>query len=407
MTEYTISPQAYREFMSARERTAYWVQQYHPEEVYSPSTGPTDLDGFVPPSPAMSTASLPPKMVLRYNDGRGDIPIPRPAGGAPGARSNPKYRQQSYNSHHPNRSGSHHASSPLAGVPSPHGDREFMPPPTPEQIHILPSRSSNPSSNSPTSPSSQRPSHNRSKSVPRRDPELDVPFIAPPVPRSHPPQHNGQAPYSPWISGRHGSNSKQPPSIVYAPGRHHGPNYDPPLLLHHQPQMGPNGMMYSHSAPPVLGGGPQQYPGGHHGYSPTHAEEERMGRSADREFPRRPMRGRQQPMKRNGSSESLGSQESGSTYYVLPSAGQKVHVIAASPERSIETASSSTKGPSSPYSQASSGHKKPFFGRLLARFASPAPSKDRASDRAPDGRRLHRRHSFGASGRPKLVEQRA
>jgi hypothetical protein len=87
--------------------------------------------------------------------------------------------------------------------------------------------------------------------------------------------------------------------------------------------MGPNGMIYSHSAPPVLGGGPSHYPP--HGAYPAvaHTDDDRIGREY-----RRPVRGRQpQPLRRNGSSESLGSQESGSTYYVLPSAGQKVHVI--------------------------------------------------------------------------------
>lgn len=312
MTEYTVSPQAYHEFMSARDRTAYWVSNYHPEELYSPSTGPVPLDDveFVPPSPAMSTHSLPPKMLLRYNDGRGDIPIPRPHGHSSSRRSP--------TSSHGSR---HSRPSPLGATPSSHRD---TPPPTPEEIRVLPSRSSN--SNS---PGSTRPSHHRSKSVPRRDPALqDVPFIAPPVPRSHTPgpQPHAQQPYPPWVSSRPGHQSRAPP-IVYAPGRHHGPNYEPPLVLHHQPQMGPNGMMYSHSAPPVMGGGPSHYPPKHGAYHPDpQTDDERAGRTMDHEWRHRQSRGRQ-TVNRKGSSGSLGSQTSGSTYYVLPSAGQKVHVI--------------------------------------------------------------------------------
>lgn len=398
MTEHTISSQAYREFMSARERTAHWVQHYDPQDVYSPTMAPTDLDGFVPPSPAMSTHSLPPKMVLRYNDGRGDIAIPRASGGVPSSRSNHNHRSQGY--HHSSRSASH-TSSPL-GMHSPRGNPDFVPPPTPEDIRVLPSRSSNPSSQGPNSAtSSQRPSHNRSKSVPRHQVDQEVPFIAPPVPRSHTPQPNAHASYSPWVPGsRHGS--KQPPPIVYAPGRHHGSNYEPPLLLHHQPQMGPNGMIYSHSAPPIMTGGPSHYPPRHHEGYP---DDDRAGRSMDRD-PRRMMRGRQPPpLNRKGSSDTLGSQESGSTYYVLPSAGQKVHVITASPERSVDTASSTTKSGTSPYSQTSSGPKKPFFGRLLAKFSHSGPTKIPTPPDS-DRRKLHRRHSVGASGRPKGMEQR-
>lgn len=413
MTEYTVNPQAYQEFMSARERTAYWVNNYHPTDVYSPSTAPIPLDDidFVPPSPAMSTHSLPPKMVLRYNDGRRDIPIPHPQGRSSSRRS-------PTSSH-----GSHHSRpSPLGAAPSSHRD---TPPPTPEEIRVLPSRSSN--SNS---PSSTRPGHHRSKSVPRRDPVEDVPFIAPPVPRSHPPQpHAAQQHYPPWVPSRPGHHGRAPPPIVYAPGRHHGAKYEPPLVFQHQPQIGPDGVVYSHSAPPVMQGAPSRYPPQHGAYRPdAPADNERNGRPMDRDWQHRQARGRP-TMNRKGSSESLGSQESGSTYYVLPSAGQKVHVIVSvvisshspsyadylhlylyqspSPERSVETASSTTKAGSSPNSQASGGSfKKPFLGRFFARFASPAPTKA-APPQPHEGRKLHRRHSVGASGRPKLVEQRA
>ena len=79
MTEYTSSPEAVREYMSSRERTAYWVRNHSPtrEDFYSPSALPAELPPTPtsPPSEVESTHSIPPKMVLKYKDGRPDIPI--------------------------------------------------------------------------------------------------------------------------------------------------------------------------------------------------------------------------------------------------------------------------------------------------------------------------------------------
>ena len=110
MTEYTTSPHAFREFMSARERTQRWIQSVSPSdaELYSPSVPPSVLEGLIPSSPpseADSTNSTPPRMVLRYNDGRPDVPIPHPNGvGRSGSKrhqeSNVPRSHTSYN--HPN-----------------------------------------------------------------------------------------------------------------------------------------------------------------------------------------------------------------------------------------------------------------------------------------------------------------
>lgn len=134
MTEYTTSSQAFREFMSARERTAYWIQSVSPNEaeLYSPSIPPSVLEGLVPSSPpseADSSNSTPPRMVLRYNDGRPDIPIPRPNGlGRPGSKRHqesnvPRSHPLSYDhSNNRARSGStnpsllYHITDDLAGM---------------------------------------------------------------------------------------------------------------------------------------------------------------------------------------------------------------------------------------------------------------------------------------------------
>jgi hypothetical protein len=178
MTEYTTSSHAFREYMSARDRTARWVQSHSPteSEFYSPSFPPSVIDGMIPSSPpseADSSHSTPPKMVLRYNDGRPDIPIPHPGlGYAMGKQGSKMYRNSPQTSPSRVRSGSS-SESPVF-VPSSRRDHESS---LPEEIRILPS--------SGEGPISSRPSHVRSKSLPRSSlrqnpPAPDVPFIPPP-----------------------------------------------------------------------------------------------------------------------------------------------------------------------------------------------------------------------------------
>jgi len=116
----------------------------------------------------------------------------------------------------------------------------------------------------------------------------------------------------------------------------------------------------------------------------------------------------------SSSSSSLSSEQSGGTYYVLPNEGQKVHVIVShnisglsygfltfrqspSPERSVETATSTTRSHTTPLSAT---FKKPFLQRLFsfARFSSVVSSRASSTGR---GRRLQRRHSTGGSVRPR------
>jgi len=380
MTEYTTSSQAVREYMTSRERTAYWVQSHSPEEVqlYSPSAAPSVINGLVPSSPPSeveSSHSIPPKMVLRYSDGRPDMPIPRADDTHDMTRSGSKRRgpsphsrsqTQSHNSHHRSKSGSDAPSgvSPWLGGSSSHrhDHRERFPPHSPEEIRILPSQTQEP----PRSSSH----HSRSKSLPRN--AYSSSHGATP-PTSHhssshhsqlPPIHTSKAYYtqdssvppvpplpqlpfsqpqpSPWFpnAGRSGhvSQKRGPPAIVYAPSHHSKSHYAPPAIYSHPPKVGPNGMIYSHSAPvpqsryPPAGATP--YPSdvasSSHRSSPHEEKRSRsrrdMGSARDRSRSITRSGAAAQPSP-SSSSSSLDSDDSGSTYYVLPSAGQKVHVI--------------------------------------------------------------------------------
>lgn len=406
MTEYTSSSQAIREYMTSRQRTAYWVQSHtpHQTEFYSPSVPPSVLDGFVPSSPseAESSHSIPPRMVLRYGDGRPDIPIPP---GEP-IRSRSRRHEDSssrtpispHNPNHRQRSGSH-GSSPLARSHHTHSRSSEQSPPAPEEIRVLPSRSG--TNEGPRTSSSSH--HTRSRSLPR---PADLHshaegFVPPPVLPQVPqvPLHTpAPAPHpSAWhsYSGRH---HKQPPSIVYAPSHHSRTHYAPPAMYNYPPQMGPNGMIYSHSAPvnyKQFAHDMASAPYPHHMVHPSHVRQDAssgMGRGSltnhDRTGSLSARHGAH--LSASSSSSSVSTEESGGTYYVLPHQGQKVHIITPSPQRSVETATSTTRSPTSPT------FRKPFLQRLFsfARFPSVASSKASFTGR---GRRLKRRHSTGGS----------
>ncbi|KAJ7154253.1 hypothetical protein C8R46DRAFT_135191 [Mycena filopes] len=418
MTEYTTSSQALREYRSSKERTKHWVQSRvePPDQCYSPSAAPSifpDPD-FVPSSPASdagSTHSVPPKMVLRYSDGRPDEPIYQDGSqslkrGGSKLRPRESLRSQTLPQSHRSRSGSHGA------------------PRVPEEIRILPSQPPV------DAPRSVAPSHARSKSLPRntysqiQDPMPEVPL---PHPSHHsislgragplppPPRHGPLVSFSqpplpqPWHNapGSHGRRHA-PPAIVYAPSHSHRPHYAPPAIYTHPPKMGPNGMIYSHSAPVPSAHYPPKYPTPYPSVVASSAhmssvnEERRSGaRTPNRRDRSRSRTGRQ--LSPASSTSSLtGSNGSGSTYYVMPTGRQKVHVIHThDPTASLHTASSSTQSPTSPRS-GSSLKKPPFFQRLLGfaekrLFSSSGDSASRGSSRS-GSRRLQRRHSTGTGG---------
>ncbi|KAJ7706945.1 hypothetical protein B0H17DRAFT_1325704 [Mycena rosella] len=388
MTEYTTSSQAIRDYLSSKERTKHWVRTRiePPDQCYSPSVAPSilyDPDAIPtsPPSEVGSTHSVPPKMVLRYSDGRPDEPIPL------------------QDAHHPLKRGSSkmkpHESLRSQTLPTPHRSRagSHGAPRVPEEIRILPSHA----------PPSAAHSHARSKSLPRNTySQIQDPI--PQMPPLHPSQHGGVGlpgplplprpgplvtfsqppPQQPWNGhGRH------PPPIVYAPSHRTRPHYAPPAMYSHPPKIGPNGVIYSHSAPVPSAQYPPKYPTPYPSAiasSSIHEEQRSGSRTPSR---RTRDRSRSRQLSPASSTSSLtGSDGSGSTYYVLPTGRQKVHVIH-TPDASAN--SSASRSPTSPR-----GVKKPFLQRLLGfaekRFFVGSDSSSRG------GRRLHRRHSTGGSG---------
>ncbi|KAJ7080383.1 hypothetical protein B0H15DRAFT_856936 [Mycena belliarum] len=407
MTEYTTSSEAIRDYLSSKERTKHWVRSRvePPEQCYSPSVPPSILNDpdaipMSPPSDAGSSHSLPPKMVLRYSDGRPDVPIPvqhddpykMKRGGSKGSsklRPRESVRSQTLPTPNRSRTGSHGA---------PH---------VPEEIRILPSHVD--------APRSTTHSHTRSKSLPRnaysqfQDPMPEMPPpppaqrglpgpLPPPGPLvtfSQPPPHpqpwNG---YGPPPGRRH-----PPPPIVYAPSHRARPHYAPPAMFSHPPKIGPNGVIYSHSAP-VPSQYPPKYPTPYPSAVPSSRDmsvvnEERRSGSRTPRRERSRLRHEQRNGKRSPASSSSSltdSQGSGSTYYVLPTGRQKVHVIHtdASASSASPSHSPTSHSPTSPR-----GVKKPFLQRLLGFSERLFSDSGRSSSRT--GRRL-RRNSTGGSG---------
>jgi hypothetical protein len=344
MTEYTTSSQAIRDYLSSKERTKHWVRSRiePPDQCYSPSVAPSILNDseFVPPPPSDvgSTHSVPPKMVLRYSDGRPDEPI-YDAGyghlkrGGSKLRHGEPLRSQTLPTPPRSRSGSHGA------------------PRVPEEIRVLPSHAVD-------APRSAAHSHTRSKSLPRnaysqiQDPVPELPLPHPsqhnlavggggfhgplPLPRPGPLVTFTQSPPEPWHNpaASHGHHHAPPP-IVYAPGHRSRPHYAPPTIYTHPPKMGPNGMIFSHSAPVPSAHYPPKFPTPYPSVVPSSAhmssvnEERRSGsRTPNRHDRSRSRSGTARRLSPASSTSSFtGSNGSGSTYYVMPSGRQKVHVI--------------------------------------------------------------------------------
>ncbi|KAJ6622869.1 hypothetical protein B0H10DRAFT_2162663 [Mycena sp. CBHHK59/15] len=414
MTEYTTSSQVIRDYLSSKERTKHWVHSRAepPELCYSPNAAPSilDIDAIPtsPPSEVESSHSVPPKMVLRYSDGRPDEPIPYPNGNHGTKRSGSKRRPQE-----PPRSQT---------LPTPNRSRSGSQgaPRVPEEIRILPSHGVD----APRSASH----HSRSKSLPRntysqiQEPIPDLPYPAQhgvhpgsgfPGPLSLPrpgplvtfsqPQRP-QWDYAAYPSGPSGRRHA-PPAIVYAPSHRARPHYAPPAMFSHPPKIGPDGMIYSHSAPVQSSQYPPKLPTPYPSavapstqMSAVHDERLSGSRTSHRRNRSRSRTARQSSPA-SSTSSLTGSDGSGGTYYVMPTGRQKVHVIhTPDATASLFTASSSTQSPTSPRS--GSSLKKPFFKRLLGfaekRLFSSSGDSSRGSSR---GRRLHRRHSTGGSGR--------
>jgi hypothetical protein len=118
--------------------------------------------------------------------------------------------------------------------------------------------------------------------------------------------YQGKDPYPSRYSENLRHHSRTPPSIIYAPGSHSKGHYAPPTMIHHP-----------HGAPAPRfphAGGPLFPPSQNHLESVNDNTKSRSRRaSRTRGYTSR--------------SPSPSSLNSGSTYYVLPTAGQKVQII--------------------------------------------------------------------------------
>ncbi|KAI0628620.1 hypothetical protein C8Q77DRAFT_1067804 [Trametes polyzona] len=507
MTEYATDPEAIQEFLTARDRTNNWVSVHsqgihfiHPSSPPSTISDDPDAPSYGPSeSDSASTHSVPPRMVLRYPDGRPDVPISSDGVPSPtSSRRDHKYGPQSSSSRHTrSRSGSHtHPPAPTADVPPPAryaqtlsyatGSRyapsahpHISPPRSPESIRVLPSRQPEDSSQSPARVQASSSSH-RSRGPaaqaifqpPTHQPSIHpsihndrVPPLADPLHTSNrsviapTPQHpsptaqahpfatmpNGIAhSHSQPASASYTSGSRfyehagtaprvqtdlpytySPPAIVYAPSsRHRGPQYNPPAIVyspsshgHHRRAPAP-GIAYSRSdplphpsqySPTQANAGSTPFPSvhgstSHHSHPLSHRSSQSRDDGRARSRASSAVRGRptardmlysQPPRARTRSptpslSESdTASDTSGSTYYVLPSPGQKVQIVVPN-SASVYTASAH-KSPRSPSSGGSP--KKPFFQRLFSRGSGSVDSRGSSSQ----GKRLHRRHTVGGT----------
>src|SRR5712671_1110271 len=207
MTEYTTDPDAIAHYLAARTRTANWVDSLSGRTLVAPSAAPSlvsDTDDGLSSqdSDAESSHSLPPRMILRYPDGRPDVAV----------SGNTRWPSQTHKlsgtspTHHsrPQPGHGHHPSNPnIHSRPASNAVPLYVTPPPPmiathpETIHVRPS---------PTSPGTQQSSNtyftdptnsSRSKSKRSSRPQPAPPqmIYAPPPPA--PSSHSHSAPVSP------------------------------------------------------------------------------------------------------------------------------------------------------------------------------------------------------------------
>ncbi|KAI0071055.1 hypothetical protein K474DRAFT_692907 [Panus rudis PR-1116 ss-1] len=235
--------------------------------------------------------------------------------------------------------------------------------------------------------------------------------------------------------GRMGSHlpyNYSPPAIIYAPSsKHSRMHYAPPAIIYSPPGSARHAapsMGHSQSTPVPVSRGPMMHssvpPSGphrsHHSHhSHSHRSHSRAGtshssvireepgespnRSRSRGRPRDPSQPSRSHHSRSRSRKSGGrrgdvdfedsdaeSCSSGGTYYILPTPGQKVHIIVSPPNPSLRTATSTTKSAHSPHEP-----KKPFFQRIF-HIPRLTPSVSSVGSKG-SGRRLQRRHTIGGA----------
>ncbi|KAI0353901.1 hypothetical protein OH77DRAFT_1497032 [Trametes cingulata] len=446
MTEYATDPEAIQEFLTARDRTANWVNVHSQGINFVPPSSPpsiisdSDAPSYGPSeSDSSSTHSTPPRMVLRYPDGRPDVPISSDGVPSPtSSRRNYTYGPQSSSRHTRSRSGSH-APPPAAELPPAPAARYAQtlsyatgsryaqsPESIRSPVRVSASNSSHhsrvpatqaifqhqprqpsihPSIHTDRVPPLADPLHTSNRSVIASTPHAPAPVQTPSYPAapatmsySSGSRVQSQLPYT-----------YSPPAIVYAPSsRHAGSNYNPPAIVYSPSSHGhhpysrsdplPHPTQYS---PPHTNAGNTPYPSVHGSTSQSREERHSRSRAASavrgrpsaRDIAGEPSRGRTRSPTPSLSESDTASDTSGSTYYVLPSPGQKVQIVVPN-SASVYTATGGHKSPRSPGSRSSSSSpKKPFFQRLFSRGSGSVDSRGSNSQ----GKRLHRRHTIGGT----------
>lgn len=230
MTEYTTDPEAIAHYLAARSRTAVWVDSITGKTLVAPSAAPslvsdTDDGMSSQDSDAESSHSLPPRMLLRYPDGRPDVSV---SASWRSESQKPSSTSLTYSQHHASRpqpgSHGHHPSNPdmHSRVPSNAVPLYVTPPPPivathPETIHVRPSptgQQSPPNAYFPPDPQNDPSSRPRSKSIrSSKRPQVSLQMIySPPPPRS---SQSHSVPVSPTGEG---FQPAQPPPPLPQPG---------------------------------------------------------------------------------------------------------------------------------------------------------------------------------------------
>lgn len=407
------------------DRTANWVhsQTSFSDQLCSPDCPRSpveDIEVEGRGSDRSSSSSLPPKMMLRYSDGRGDVPIShqyydgrryphrRSSYREPAPHSRPqtphRYSHDRSRSvaghrpvHHYHGYDDYYHSEKYGQLVSPnYVDYESAP----EEIQVLPADPNakpQPVSGSYRPRRLSEPFKSRPKSQPSRDSDVygtpppryvSNTLNVPPVPHSH--SQHIHDPYDHHHLSRSQSRGNRPrPSIVHVSSHNRNPDHYAPPTIVYPPNKAP-GM--NHAVSSSTGSGhphyprvvPTPYPPVHKHRVPAQ-EEQRHG-------PRGPRPREDMPRSHTPVSEAA-SGESGGTFYVLQTPGQKVKALAGT-EPSLYSGSATTKSasmPRTPDSITGRGLRWPRFS--LKSFGSFRKS-------------MHRRHSVDISTRSQSRDRR-
>ncbi|KAF8259951.1 hypothetical protein EI94DRAFT_947427 [Lactarius quietus] len=386
MTEYTTDPEAIAHYLAARSRTAHWVDSLSGKTLAAPSFPPSlvsDTDDGLSSrdSDGESSHSLPPQMVLRYPDGRPDVPVSTDSRWAPHGQKpitptpfHSRARAGSGSHGYPPSNPNIYSRAPSNAVPL-----YVSPPPPvvttqPETIHVRPSPTSSipqqglvsypppdpyHNSTSASTPARQRSMRSTASS---RPPPLSLQMIyTPPAPASL----SRSAPVSP--THERFQAAQQPPPL--------------PLPSAPHPPIAAPSPVYGFPSPTSA---PEPPPPGPPTNSRTHSRSRGNSRRRD---------GNDRRGHRDDYKDEAASFSSGSTYYVLPSPGQKIKVVPPNTMNGLY-AEPATASKSTPALQSHRSQNGPYY----TGSAPPPPQPSRQQKRPFLQRIFHPHFGFGSGG---------